>query len=114
MGAADLVPAKGIGAAAYRDYKTVFGEFLDLPVVAYHIKYLEEVLAHLRHAFEIAKDYAKTRHQFGRPLCEFQGLQWKFADMKIALDAAELLLYRAATNADKGFPSAEETSICQY
>ncbi len=66
-----------------------------------------------RHAFEIARQHAATREQFGRPLCEFQGLQWKFADMKIALDAAQLLLYRAACNADQGFPSAEETSIAK-
>lgn len=66
-----------------------------------------------RHAFEIAREHAATREQFGRPLCEFQGLQWKFADMKIALDAAQLLLYRAACNADQGFPSAEETSIAK-
>lgn len=66
-----------------------------------------------RHAYELAKAYAAERHQFGRPLCEFQGLQWKFADMKMSLDAAQLLLYRAACNADKGFPSAEETSIAK-
>jgi len=66
-----------------------------------------------RHAYELARDYAAERRQFGRPLCEFQGLQWKFADMKMALDAAQLLLYRAACNADKGFPSAEETSIAK-
>ncbi|MGH6915068.1 MAG: acyl-CoA dehydrogenase family protein, partial [Geminicoccales bacterium] len=52
-----------------------------------------------QHAFGLARDYAATREQFGRPLCEFQGLQWKFADMKMALDAARLLLYRAACNA---------------
>ncbi len=66
-----------------------------------------------RHAFELAREHATTRQQFGRPLCEFQGLQWKFADMKISLDAAQLLLYRAACNADKDFPSAEETSIAK-
>ena len=66
-----------------------------------------------RHAYEIARDHAMTREQFGRPLAEFQGLQWKFADMKMNLDAAQLLLYRAACNADKGFPSAEETSIAK-
>jgi alkylation response protein AidB-like acyl-CoA dehydrogenase len=54
-----------------------------------------------------------TRQQFGRPLCEFQGLQWKFADMKMQLDAARLLLYRAAVNADKGFPDAGETAIAK-
>ncbi len=66
-----------------------------------------------RHAYEIARRHAMTRTQFGRPLCEFQGLQWKFADMKMSLDAAQLLLYRAACNADKKFPSAEETSIAK-
>ena len=53
------------------------------------------------------------RKQFGRLLCEFQGLQWKFADMKMKLDAGQLLLYRAAVNADRGFPSAEETAIAK-
>ena len=48
-----------------------------------------------------------------RVLAEFQGLQWKFADMKVKLDAGQLLLYRAATNADRGFPSAEETDIAK-
>ena len=66
-----------------------------------------------RHAYEIARRHAMTRTQFGRPLCEFQGLQWKFADMKMNLDAGQLLLYRAAANADSGFPSAEETSIAK-
>ncbi len=66
-----------------------------------------------RHAYEIAREHAMTRTQFGRPLCEFQGLQWKFADMKMSLDAGQLLLYRAAANADNGFPSAEETSIAK-
>lgn len=66
-----------------------------------------------RYAFNVAREHAKTRTQFGRPLCEFQGLQWKFADMAIKLDAAELLLYRAATNADRGLPSAYETSVAK-
>ena len=66
-----------------------------------------------QHAFNIARDHAQTRKQFGRLLCEFQGLQWKFADMKIKLDAAELLLYRAASNADKHFSDSAETSIAK-
>ena len=66
-----------------------------------------------RYAYRQAVEHAKTRKQFGRHLCEFQGLQWKFAEMKIKLDAAQLLLYRAATNADAGFPSAEETAIAK-
>src|SRR6267154_1143113 len=59
-----------------------------------------------RYAYETARTYATTREQFGRPLCEFQGLQWKFAEMAIKLESAQLLLYRAAVNADRGLPSA--------
>jgi alkylation response protein AidB-like acyl-CoA dehydrogenase len=66
-----------------------------------------------RYAFERARAWALERKQFGRLLAEFQGLQWKFADMKIQLDAAQLLLYRAATNADRGFPSPEDTAIAK-
>ena len=66
-----------------------------------------------RYAFQQARDWALQRKQFGRLLCEFQGLQWKFADMKMKLDAGQLLLYRAAANADRGFPSAEETAIAK-
>lgn len=66
-----------------------------------------------RYAYERAREWAMQRKQFGRLLCEFQGLQWKFADMKMKLDAGQLLLYRAAANADRGFPSAEETAIAK-
>jgi alkylation response protein AidB-like acyl-CoA dehydrogenase len=66
-----------------------------------------------RYAYEAARAWAMQRRQFGRLLCEFQGLQWKFADMKMKLDAAQLLLYRAAANADRGFPSPEETAIAK-
>ena len=66
-----------------------------------------------RYAYEKARAWAMERKQFGRPLCEFQGLQWKFADMKMKLDAGQLLLYRAAANADNGMPSAEETAIAK-
>jgi len=66
-----------------------------------------------RYAYEKARAWAMERKQFGRLLCEFQGLQWKFADMKMKLDAGQLLLYRAAANADRGMPSAEETAIAK-
>lgn len=66
-----------------------------------------------RYAYTCAREHALERRQFGRPLCEFQGLQWKFAEMKVKLDAAQLLLYRAAVNADRGLPSAEETAIAK-
>jgi alkylation response protein AidB-like acyl-CoA dehydrogenase len=66
-----------------------------------------------RYAFTKARDYACVRQQFGRSLCEFQGLQWKFADMAIKLESAQLLLYRAAANADNGLPSAYETALAK-
>ena len=66
-----------------------------------------------RYAYERAREWAMQRKQFGRLLCEFQGLQWKFAEMKVKLDAGQLLLYRAAASADRGFPSAEETAIAK-
>ena len=66
-----------------------------------------------RYAYERARQWAMQRKQFGRLLCEFQGLQWKFAEMKMKLDAGQLLLYRAAANADRGFPSVEETAIAK-
>ncbi|MBC8269969.1 MAG: acyl-CoA dehydrogenase family protein [Rhodospirillaceae bacterium] len=56
-------------------------------------------------AFDLALEFAKTRRQFDRPICEFQGLQWMLADMATGLDAARLMLYRAATSAPEGgFP----------
>ena len=51
-------------------------------------------------AFEEALAFAKSRKQFGRPIAEFQGLQWMLADMSIALNAARLQIYRAAASAD--------------
>jgi alkylation response protein AidB-like acyl-CoA dehydrogenase len=70
-------------------------------------------LAFGRYAYNAAREWALQRRQFGRLLAEFQGIQWKFADMKMKLDAGELLLYRAAVNADNGIPSAEETAIAK-
>ena len=70
-------------------------------------------LAFGRYCYETARQWALQRKQFGRVLAEFQGLQWKFAEMKVKLDAGQLLLYRAAANADRGLPSAEETAIAK-
>ena len=70
-------------------------------------------LAFGRYAYEQARQWAMQRKQFGRALCEFQGLQWKFADMKIKLDAGQLLIYRAVANAVNGIPSADDTAIAK-
>jgi len=58
-------------------------------------------------ALDHALDWAKTRQQFGRPIGEFQGLQWMLADMQIQLTAARLMLYAAARSRgpnDSPFP----------
>lgn len=66
-----------------------------------------------RYAYDRAREYALQRRQFGRPICEFQGLQWKFAEMAIKLESAQLLLYKAAANADDGLPSAYDTAVAK-
>lgn len=66
-----------------------------------------------RHAFNLARDHAAGRRQFGRPLAEFQGIQWKFADMAVRLEAAQLMLMRAAVNAGDGLPSAQDTALAK-
>jgi len=65
-------------------------------------------------AYEVALAYAKERKQFNRELADFQGIQWMLADMRIKLDAAALLTWRAAASATKtGLPSPTETSIAK-
>ncbi len=66
-------------------------------------------------AFAQAVEYAKKREQFGRPISEFQGLQWILADGRIQLDAARLLLHRAAVQEDPktGFPDMHLAAIAK-
>jgi len=62
-------------------------------------------------AFELALEYSQQREQFGRPICEFQGLQWLLVDMHTQLEAARLLLRKAATGVSKhGFPDMLEAA----
>ncbi len=61
-------------------------------------------------AYELALDYAQSRQQFGRPIAEFQGLQWMLADMSTQLSAARLLIQRAAAGAGEGFPDMVEAA----
>jgi len=51
-------------------------------------------------AYQHALEYAKSREQFGRPIAEFQGLQWMLADMSVQIAAARELIYKAARSAD--------------
>lgn len=61
-------------------------------------------------AYEKALAHVTERKQFGRPIAEFQGLRWKLADMAIKLDAARLLIHRAAARAGRGFPEPLEAA----
>ena len=62
-------------------------------------------------AFENIVMHVKERHQFGKPLADNQGLQWKLAEMAMDIEAARALLYRAAARVDEGHPSIVDTSI---
>jgi butyryl-CoA dehydrogenase len=53
-------------------------------------------------AYDVARAYAKQRYTFGRPIAEHQAIQFKLADMATEIDAARLLVYRAATLKDRG------------
>ena len=64
-------------------------------------------------AYDEAVEYMQSREAFGRKLADFQGLRWTVADMAVKLDAARLLIYRAATNATEGFPSETEAAIAK-
>jgi alkylation response protein AidB-like acyl-CoA dehydrogenase len=66
-----------------------------------------------RGALEMAVRYAKDRAAFGRPIAEFQAIQWMIADGKTALDAAELLIQRAAWLADRGERYTQEASMAK-
>ena len=61
-------------------------------------------------ALDTAKTYVESRRQFGRALREFQGLQFRLADMATELEAARLMVRRAATALDAGDPAA--TGLC--
>lgn len=70
-------------------------------------------LAVAQSAFDFVLDYTQERNQFGKPLIDFQAVQIQLAEMKLKLDAARLLLYRAVTNAEQGLPSIADSSIAK-
>lgn len=64
-------------------------------------------------ALEDALAYVQERKQFGKPIVEFQAVQLKLAEMAMNVDAARLLIHRAAQNASTGLPSLLESSIAK-
>ena len=64
-------------------------------------------------AYESALRYSAERQQFGKPICEFQAIQFKLADMAVQIDAARLLMYRAAALKDQGKKTTLESSMAK-
>jgi alkylation response protein AidB-like acyl-CoA dehydrogenase len=58
-------------------------------------------------------EYVQERQQFGKPIIDFQAVQIRLAEMRMQVDAARLLIHRAACNAEQGLPSLEESSIAK-
>jgi alkylation response protein AidB-like acyl-CoA dehydrogenase len=64
-------------------------------------------------AYECALKYSKQRKQFGKAISEFQGIQWKLADMATEIEAAKLLTFRAAAMKDAGMKTTQESSMAK-
>jgi alkylation response protein AidB-like acyl-CoA dehydrogenase len=64
-------------------------------------------------ALDRAVPYAQERHQFGRPIGSFQAIQWMLADMATEIDAARLMIYRAAWMCDRGLKTTKESAMAK-
>lgn len=65
-------------------------------------------------AFEDALEYAKQRYAFGRPIGQFQVIQKYLAELKVEIEAARLLIYRAASLESEGMPCGVESTMADY
>ena len=64
-------------------------------------------------AYELAYAYAKERRQFGRPIAEFQAVQFRLADMATEIEAGRALTYKAAWLKDQGRPFGREAAMAK-
>ncbi len=64
-------------------------------------------------ALEQATEYVQDRHQFGKPIVDFQAIQLRLAEMAMQVEASRLLIYRAVHNAQAGMPSVFESSTAK-
>jgi len=64
-------------------------------------------------SYECARQYSQQRKQFGKSISSFQAIQWKLADMATEIDAARLLMYRAAWLKDRGKPHTKEAAMAK-
>jgi 3-sulfinopropanoyl-CoA desulfinase len=96
-----LVPPRGL-AKGFADLMNAYnGQRIGAATVALGIA---------EGAYELALAHSQQREQFGRPISEFQGLQWMLADMATQIAAAQALIYKAATRGGSGFPDVMEAA----
>jgi len=72
-----------------------------------------QALGIARAALEASLKYAQERLTFGKPISQYQAIQWKLADMAVEIDAARLLTHRAATLKDRGEPCTKESAMAK-
>jgi butyryl-CoA dehydrogenase/short/branched chain acyl-CoA dehydrogenase len=65
-------------------------------------------------ALDHALAYAKQRKQFGKPIAEFQGVQFDLAETAVEVEAARLMVYNAARLREAGLPFLAEAAMCKY
>ncbi|MBM7649690.1 alkylation response protein AidB-like acyl-CoA dehydrogenase [Bacillus ectoiniformans] len=75
--------------------------------------YLAQTMGITQAAFDRTMEHVKQRKQFGKEICEFQGLQWMISDMYVQLEAARTLLYRAAEAASDNKPDKNAVSVAK-
>jgi acyl-CoA dehydrogenase len=78
------------------------------------VKHGARALGVTERCLQMATSYAKQRSTFGRPLADRQAVQWMLADMYIELQAARLLVYRAAVRLDNGEDARQDAYVCKY
>lgn len=66
-----------------------------------------------RAAYDFARKYATERSAFGKPISDFQAIQWKLADMAVKLEAGRLLIHQAAWLVDQGKPVTKEAAMAK-
>jgi alkylation response protein AidB-like acyl-CoA dehydrogenase len=70
-------------------------------------------LAQAAAALADVSEYVQERKQFGKPIIDFQAVQLKLAEMKMQVEASRLLIWRAAVDAEQGFPSISASSVAK-
>ena len=91
------------------------GEFRKL-ITAFNLERLGNAASCLglaQKSLDLSIDYSKQRKQFGKDICEFQAVQFMLADMAMKVEAARLLIYKAAASAGNGFPTPIEASLAK-